>query len=150
MIRDRPTRRRRHLGDVALDVAAGRILSSYDTGGDPLKNYAGYTTRTPSGPPISGAVGIGSGGNAGDYTYTATGLSNDPRLASYLQDLTPEQLQTALDNRDPSPALIQLLKDEQQGTGAGWIPDASGTPTPNFWMWAALAALALLIWSHRR
>jgi hypothetical protein len=147
MIRNRPTRRR--LGDVAFDVTAARILTSYDTGGDPLKNYAGYTTPTPSGPPTSGPVGIGSGGNAGDFTYSS-GLSNDPRLANYLQNLTPAQLQSALDNADPNPALIQLLRDEQQGTGAGWIPDGSGTPTNNFWMWAALAAVALLIWSHSR
>jgi hypothetical protein len=35
------------------------------------------------------------------YTFT-DGLSNDPRLPSYLQDLTPAQLQAAFNGDDPS------------------------------------------------
>ncbi len=43
----------------------------------------------------------GSGGSAGVYTFT-NGLSDDPRLAPYLQYLTPSQLQDALNDKAPS------------------------------------------------
>jgi hypothetical protein len=107
---------------------------------------------TAAGPAAQGYAGIGSGGNALDYHFSPeTGLSADPNLAAYLQDLTPSQLQNALDGQEPN--LIQLLRDEQQGTGAGWIPDASGgssIATSPVWMWAFIAAAALLVWSHSR
>lgn len=52
---------------------------------------------------LPGSVGIGAGGSAGMYSFDATGLSDDPQLASYLQDLTPAQLQDALNGVAPSP-----------------------------------------------
>jgi hypothetical protein len=75
-----------------------------------------------------GLVQIGSGGNASAYSFdSVTGLSKDNRLAFYLQDLTPAQLQTALDNRDPGPDLKALLNEDLTGTGRGWLPCGSGT-----------------------
>jgi len=69
-----------------------------------------------------GVVTSGSGGNAGDYQFDATGLSKDPRLAWYLQDLTPAQLQAALNGEDPSDEVRALLEEERTGTGRGWLP----------------------------
>ena len=48
-----------------------------------------------------GIVNAGDGGNAGLYQFN-DGLSSDPALAPYLQDLTPAQLQAALDGKSPS------------------------------------------------
>lgn len=53
-----------------------------------------------------GLVTAGAGGNAGDYSFDSDGLSNDPRLAYYLQSLTPSQLQAALDGQAPTAADI--------------------------------------------
>lgn len=128
-------------------------------------------------PPIQ----AGAGGSAADYNFNppigapatpikdffinpqeptppdVAGLSNDSRLAYYLQNLTPAQLQTALDGGDPSGALATLLYQDQTATGAGYLPNAA-VPTSNplasipLWVWiAALAAAAgILIWSQRR
>ena len=48
-----------------------------------------------------GVVNAGDGGNAGMFQFS-DGLSSDPALASYLQDLTPTQLQAALNGQAPS------------------------------------------------
>jgi hypothetical protein len=73
-------------------------------------------------------IQAGAGGSAGTYTFDSTGLSNDPRLAYYLQDLTPQQLQTALDGGDPGPVLQQLLQDDMNGVGLPCGTTASGDP----------------------
>lgn len=73
-----------------------------------------------------GVATIGSGGSAGDYIFDSDGLSKDPRLAYYLQSLTPAQLQLALDGGDPGPMLQQLLTDAANATGPGALP--CGTP----------------------
>lgn len=82
-----------------------------------------------------GLVQAGAGGSAGSYTFNPqTGLSNDPQLAYYLQDLTPPQLQNALNGNSPNADLIHLLNDEQTGTGAGSLPcgtTESGDPNCN-------------------
>ncbi len=49
-----------------------------------------------------GSVGMGTGGDASSFSYSPSGLSNDPQLAPYLQDLTRPQLQQALDGLAPS------------------------------------------------
>jgi hypothetical protein len=54
--------------------------------------------------------------------FAVMGLSNDSRLAYYLQNLTPAQLQTALDGGDINQSLIELLHQDLTGTGAGWLP----------------------------
>lgn len=74
-----------------------------------------------------GVVLMGAGGNAADYTFDpASGLSNDPKLAYYLQDLTPAQLQTALTNPSGVTAdLTSLLNQAMTGTGAGALPCGS-------------------------
>jgi hypothetical protein len=97
---------------------------------------------------------MGAGGTAGAYRFDPdTGLSKDPRLAYYLQDLTPSQLQTALDGGSPNQDLLELLYQEQTGTGAGWLPcgtadnptcgpppDAAGKPgLTTMLMWGAFA-----------
>lgn len=105
-----------------------------------------------------GVVGMGAGGNAGSYRFDpATGLSNDPQLAYYLQDLTPAQLQTALDGGSPNPDLISLLEQDLSGTGAGWLPcgtaatPACGPATPNglasipVWAWVLLGTAVVLL-----
>ena len=78
-----------------------------------------------------GLVQAGAGGSAASYSFDpATGLSNDPQLAYYLQDLTPAQLQTALDGGDPSNQLQVLLTQESTATGAGALPcGTAGNPT---------------------
>lgn len=58
--------------------------------------------------PATGGLGVvqaGGGGSAGDFTFY-NGLSQDSRLAYYLQDLTPSQLQDALAGKNPSAADI--------------------------------------------
>ncbi len=69
-----------------------------------------------------GVVMNGGGGSASSYTFDPkTGLSSDPRLAYFLQNLTPAQLQGALDGQDPTSTVRQQLIDEQQGTGDFWL-----------------------------
>lgn len=104
-----------------------------------------------------GVVTQGQGGSAASYTFV-DGLSQDPSLAYYLQDLTPAQLQTALDGRSPTGDIITLLQQEQTATGAGYLP--CGTPeNPNCgpvsggfsfsslptWAWLAGGAFAVLL-----
>lgn len=109
-----------------------------------------------------GVVTMGAGGNASSYKFDpSTGLSNDPQLAYYLQDLTPAQLQTALDGLSPSTDLNTVLYQDITGTGAGSLPCGSpggtdptcsggkptGLGTIPTWAWfagAGLFALALL------
>lgn len=99
-----------------------------------------------------GLVTAGSGGNAGDYAFDADGLSNDPRLAQSLESLTPAQLQSALDGKDPSADLLDLLHQDITGTGAGSLPcGAQGStcgpaaaPIPT-WVWIAGAAAGALL-----
>lgn len=107
-----------------------------------------------------GVVTIGSGGSAADFTFDpTTGLSNDPRLAFDLQDLTPAQLQTALTNPTGITGdLINLLNQSATGTGAGWLPcgsngvacDANLPAAPTFagiplWLWVTIGAGAFLL-----
>lgn len=63
------------------------------------------TVRIPRGVSRVGSLGVvqaGAGGSAGTYQFDSTGLSSDPRLAFYLQSLTPSQLQAALNGQAPS------------------------------------------------
>jgi hypothetical protein len=65
--------------------------------------------------------------SAASYTFDpSTGLSNDPSLPGYMQDLTPSQLQMALNDEDPSASLLSLINQGITGTGAGSLP--CGTP----------------------
>lgn len=88
---------------------------------------------------------MGAGGSASSFQFDATGLSSDPRLAPYLQSLTPAQLQTALDGRDPSGDLSQLIEQEQTGTGAGWLP-CGGANDPTCSGGAAASSVPLWVW----
>jgi len=100
-----------------------------------------------------GVIVMGAAGSAAQYTFDPdTGLSNDPRLAYYLQDLTPAQLQTALDGKSPNKDLISLFEQAVTGTGAGSLPCGSSGNDPNCdsnaaaksgvptWAWIAGAA----------
>lgn len=78
-----------------------------------------------------GLVQAGDGGSAGTYQFGSTGLSADPRLAYYLQDLTPPQLQNALDGKSPNADLIQLLQVEQSGSDLPCGTPESGDPYCN-------------------
>ena len=96
-----------------------------------------------------GSVGIGAGGNYGAYSFDpVTGLSNDPQLAPYLQDLTPAQVQSALDGGDTvNHDLSSLLIDEATGTGAGYVPSGSaqtGSGSSDVPMWAWITGGGLL------
>jgi hypothetical protein len=103
---------------------------------------------------------LGSGGSALNYTFDpSTGLSNDPALPVYLQNLTPGQLQTAL---SPDPSGSNTLASSQAmitalQTGAGLPcgtpanptcgPAPSQSPIPS-WIWiggVALLAGALVL-----
>lgn len=98
-----------------------------------------------------GLVNAGDGGSASDYIFgDMDNLSHDPRLAPSLQDLTRAQLQNALDGGDPLPDLLELLREDITGTGAGSLPcgqpgnpcgpeNKSAIPT---WVWIAGAAAA--------
>lgn len=80
--------------------------------------------------PRIGSLGIvqaGGGGSASSYQFDADGLSQDPRLAYYLQSLTPAQLQIALDGGDPGPILQQTNTDLM--TGEGLTCGTPGNPT---------------------
>jgi hypothetical protein len=101
-----------------------------------------------------GIVTAGAGGSAGNYSFDADGLSNDPRLSYSLQSLTPAQLQNALDGGDPAADLIDLLHADIAGTGAGSLPCGTADnptcgPAPGFssvapWVWLAVGGLVLL------
>lgn len=95
-----------------------------------------------------GSVGMGAGGSYTAYSFDATGLSNDPALASYMQDLTPAQLQSALNNADPTPGLSALLIDEATGTGAGYLPSGAAQTTTSAFgsvpTWALVAGAGVL------
>lgn len=99
-----------------------------------------------------GSVGEGAGGSYTTYSFDSTGLSSDPALAPYLQDLTPAQLQSALNGDNPTQELSSLLIDDMTGTGAGYLPSgaAQGTGSANaipMWAWIAgggLLAVAIL------
>jgi hypothetical protein len=109
-----------------------------------------------------GLVAYGGGGNASGYQFDpSTGLSNDPRLSSGLQDLTPAQLQTALSGGDPYQGAMSLLQQDITGTGAGALPcgDANG-PDPTcsggnasagvpVWLWIAGGGLVALLLLRR-
>lgn len=100
-----------------------------------------------------GLVQMGQGGSAFNYTFDASGLSNDPQLPLYMQSLTPAQLQTALNGGDPLPGLIDVTNQLVSGSGLPCGTTASGDPTcaggagsgfnlPNlsgipFWVWLA-------------
>jgi hypothetical protein len=101
-----------------------------------------------------GLVQAGAGGSAGAYSFdAATGLSNDPSLAYYLQDLTPAQLQTALNGQSPNADLIALNTAIMNGTGLPCGTTESGDPNCDggaapgglfgsmpTWVWLAAAA----------
>ena len=99
--------------------------------------------RTVNRPQRMGLVQAGDGGTASAYQFT-NGLSNDPQLSYYLQDLTPAQLQVALNGGDPTADLTSLLNQSQTGTGAGVLPcgDPNG-PDPNCTGGAPLSAFGL-------
>lgn len=98
-----------------------------------------------------GSVGIGAGGSYADYSYDPkSGLSNDPRLISSLQFLTPAQLQTALDGGEyVTHDLVSLLTDDLTGTGAFWSGASSPPPTATnnipIWVWVAGAGMLTLL-----
>jgi hypothetical protein len=97
--------------------------------------------------PASGTV-AGPGG----YLFDAqSGLSKDSRLPYQYQDLTPAQLQTALNGGDPSQQLNELLYQDLNYSGAGTVPNGGGANQPNqpsgnsaipTWVW--VAALGVL------
>lgn len=99
----------------------------------------------------------GDGGYASAYSFDpATGLSNDPQLAYYLQNLTPSQLQTALNGGDPTADITNLLVQEATATGAGALPCggpnnpscapvATGTGIPSWVLWTGAGVGALLV-----
>lgn len=97
---------------------------------------------------------MGSGASALNFTFDpATGLSNDPALPVYLQDLTPGQLQIAL---NPDPSGSNTLTSSQEvitalQTGAGLPCGTAANPTcgppstsaiPS-WVWIGGGALLL-------
>jgi hypothetical protein len=102
---------------------------------------------------------MGSGQSAASFSFDPeSGLSSDPKLAYYLQDLTPTQLQQAFDGQAPD--LIGLLNQETTGTGAGTLPCGQpgnpcgpappvNTPT-NYLMWACIGLAALFLWSANK
>lgn len=109
----------------------------------------------------NGSIGIGAGGSASSYNFT-NGLSNDPQLASALQDLTPSQLQTVLTN--PSGINADLIALNNQlisgfglpcGTVESGDPNCNGgggspnSPNPlsqiPVWGWLALGVGALFL-----
>lgn len=107
-----------------------------------------------------GLVSLGQGGSALDYTFDSDGLSNDPRLPTYLQSLTPGQLQTAL-NPDPTGQMTyqQTLAANDQYVASGLNCDGTdcGTtiPTglnlfPSIPTWAWIAGGAVLAFSLLR
>ncbi len=86
--------------------------------------------------------------NATSYHFE-NGLSRDSRLPEYLQDLRVNQLQIALDGESPNQDLIDLLREDINGTGSGWFPDGAsslGEGVPS-WVWlvgvGALVAIAV-------
>ena len=81
--------------------------------------------------PRLGLVESGDGGSAASYTFDDSGLSNDPRLAYYLQDLTPAQLQNALDGKDPTQTLVQQLTTDITGSDLPCGTVESGDPFCN-------------------
>jgi hypothetical protein len=66
-----------------------------------IRNHRVSWRGLPASHATLGVVNAGDGGNAGNFVFT-DGLSNDPQLAPYLQDLTPAQLQVALNGGSPS------------------------------------------------
>jgi hypothetical protein len=107
-----------------------------------------------------GLVQAGAGGSAGTYKFDpATGLSNDPSLAYYLQDLTPAQLQTALNGQSPNADLMAVNNAIVTGQGLTCGTTESGDPNCDggaapgglfgsmpTWVWiAAAAGLAALV-----
>lgn len=98
----------------------------------------------------AGSIGIGAGGSYTSYSFDpSTGLSNDPALASYLQNLTPAQLQTALNGGGTVTEDLQSqLIDDLTNTGSFWNAPtttmnvtASAIPT-----WAYFAAGGVLLY----
>lgn len=106
-----------------------------------------------------GLVSAGAGGSAYDYAFDATGLSDDWRLAPSLENLTHEQLQNALDGKDPAPDLAALLYADVTGTGPGSLPCGQpgkpcGPPSAGVPTWViitgAVVAGAIVLGSARR
>jgi hypothetical protein len=107
-----------------------------------------------------GVVNAGDGGSATNYTFDqSTGLSNDPSLAPYLQNLTFSQLQTALNGQSPNADLSSLLYQDLTATGAGSLPcggtdnptcgqpggdGGGGLPSSSPWLWLGIAGVAIL------
>jgi hypothetical protein len=96
-------------------------------------------------------VGIGAGGSYSSYSFNpSTGLSNDPALAPYLQDLTPAQLQTALDGGDTvTQDLSSQLIDDITGTGS-FLTSSTAAATSStagipLWVWIAGGGLVALV-----
>lgn len=93
-----------------------------------------------------GLVTMGAGGNAGSYSFDpSTGLSNDPQLAYYLQNLTPAQLQTALNGESPGSDLSSLLYQDLTATGAGSLP-CGGADNPTCGPPASTPLSTILLW----
>jgi hypothetical protein len=107
-----------------------------------------------------GLVQQGAGGSAASYKFDpATGLSNDPALAYYLQDLTPAQLQTALNGQSPTADLMAVNNAIMTGAGLPCGTTESGDADCNggaatgsgflssipVWAWIGGAGLAVFL-----
>lgn len=104
----------------------------------------------------AGSVGIGAGGSYTSYSFDpSTGLSNDPSLASYLQNLTPAQLQSALNGGNTVTEDLQsLFIDDLTGTGAGNLPPGAPPSNPSLsgiptWAYFAAGGALLLLLVRR-
>lgn len=114
-----------------------------------------------------GLVQAGDGGSASSYQFT-DGLSSDPQLSPHLQDLTPAQLQAALNGQAPTladmigPSLI-LTTCQQNYDPTICGPGSASTTNPlamslglginvPTWAWyaAGAAGAALLVGAMRR
>jgi hypothetical protein len=116
-------------------------------------SYGGNQARSrlkPAGGRI-GLVQMGQGGSALDYTFDADGLSNDSRLPTYMQSLTPAQLQVAL-NPDPSGDLTlqESISSHDAYIASGVNCDDTGcgnnlpTPSVPLWVWIAGGGLVAI------
>ena len=101
--------------------------------------------------PVIPSVVLGQGGSAASYSFGTNGLSNDPRLPYYMQNLTPDQLQTAL-NPDPSGnnALNTAIDafNAEQASGATCDLTDCGNDVPDTtspWLLVAIVGIAGLI-----
>lgn len=96
---------------------------------------------------------LGSGASALNFSYDpATGLSNDPTLPVYLQNLTPGQLQTALNPDTTGSSTLAMSQSvlQQLQTGQGLPCGTPANPTCgptggslSSWVWIAGGAVLI-------